>query len=258
HAFDGEVDPDGRLVELASGGEHARAGRAAFAAEISGIAKRHALAGLREAPRDGGADQSGAGDENVGHASFLQPGGPRGGTAHPARVGGSRDRPQTGSMKKYTSGAALVLYIAAAKLIFQMATAGRYGIFVDELYYVACARHLDWGYVDQPPLIALLTWIELHVFGSSLYALRFLPAIAGAGLVWLTGKLAREMGGGRFAQALAALSVACVPIYMILHHWITMNAFEPLIWLGCAWCIVRAIDSGQGKWWNWFGVLAGL
>ncbi len=151
-----------------------------------------------------------------------------------------------------------VLCIAAAKFLLQMAVAGRYGIFVDELYYIACSRHLDWGYVDQPPLIALLTWIELHLFGSSLYGLRFLPALAGAVLVWLTGKLARELGGGAFAQTIAALSVACVPIYMILNHWMTMNAFEPLIWLGCALCVVRAIHSGDGRWWLWFGVLAGL
>ncbi|MBZ5606524.1 MAG: glycosyltransferase family 39 protein, partial [Acidobacteriia bacterium] len=62
----------------------------------------------------------------------------------------------------------------------------------------------------------------------------------------------------RFAQAMAALAVACVPIYMILHHWMTMNAFEPLIWLGCAWCVVRAIDTGDGRWWLGFGALVGL
>jgi 4-amino-4-deoxy-L-arabinose transferase-like glycosyltransferase len=106
----------------------------------------------------------------------------------------------------------IVLLIAAAKLLFHLATAGRYGIFRDELYYLACASHLDWGYVDQPPLIAGIAWFARHVFGDSLLGLRLLPALAGAALVWLTGVMAREMGGGRFAQALAAASVACVPI----------------------------------------------
>jgi 4-amino-4-deoxy-L-arabinose transferase-like glycosyltransferase len=161
-------------------------------------------------------------------------------------------------MKRFTSGPAIVFLIAAAKLIFHLATANRYGIFCDELYYIACSRHLDWGYVDQPPLIALITWIAMHVFGTSLLALRLLPAIAGAALVWLTGKLAREMGGGRFAQVLAALAVACVPIYMTLHHWMTMNAFEPLIWLGCAWCVVRAINTSDAHYWLGFGMLTGL
>ena len=148
--------------------------------------------------------------------------------------------------------------LAAAKFLFHLFTAGRYGIFRDELYYLACSEHLDFGYVDQPPLIAFITWIARHLFGESLVGLRLLPALAGAATVWLTGKLAREMGGGVFAQALAALAVIAAPIYLLLHHWLTMNAFEPLIWLGCAWCIVRAINQGDPRYWLWFGLLLGL
>lgn len=73
----------------------------------------------------------------------------------------------------FLSGPAIVLYIAAAKLLFHLATASRYGIFRDELYYLACGEHLDWGYVDQPPLIALVAWIARHLFDNSLVGLRF-------------------------------------------------------------------------------------
>jgi Dolichyl-phosphate-mannose-protein mannosyltransferase len=162
------------------------------------------------------------------------------------------------SKDRIASGSAIVLFIAAAKLVFHLLTASRYGIFRDELYYLACSEHLDWGYVDQPPLIALVVWIARHVFGDSLPGLRLLPALAGAALVFLTGKLTRELGGQRFSQALSALAVAVLPIYLIMHHWMTMNAFEPLIWLGCVWCVVRAINSEQGRYWVWFGVLAGI
>lgn len=151
-----------------------------------------------------------------------------------------------------------VLAIAGATLVFHLLTATRYGIFCDELYYVACARHLSWGYVDQPPLIALLTWVELHLFGTSLVGLRLLPAIAGAVLVWLTAELAREMGGGRFAQTIAALASACVPIYIIFFHWITMNAFEPVLWTACAWFVARAINRDDPRYWLWFGVVVGV
>ena len=162
------------------------------------------------------------------------------------------------SESKWTSGPAVVLYLAAVKLLLHLFTAGRYGIFRDELYYLACAEHLDWGYVDQPPLIALIAWIARHLFGSSLLGLRLLPAIAGAALVWLTGKLAREMGGGRFAQALAALATLVVPIFLVFHHLLTMNAFEPLIWLGATWSVVRAINTDRASYWLWFGVIIGL
>jgi hypothetical protein len=156
------------------------------------------------------------------------------------------------------SGPAIVLLLALAKFLFHLFTAGRYGIFRDELYYLACSEHLDFGYVDQPPLIAFIAWIARHLFGESLIGLRLLPALAGAATVWLTGKLAREMGGGVFAQALAALAVIAAPVYLLMHHWLTMNAFEPLIWIACAWCIVRAINHAEPRSWLWFGVLVGL
>ncbi len=162
------------------------------------------------------------------------------------------------SSSKWTSGPVIVLYLAAVKLLLHLITAGRYGIFRDELYYLACGEHLDWGYVDQPPLIAWIAWGVRHLFGSSLLGLRLLPAIAGAALVWLTGKLAREMGGGRFAQALAALAILVVPIFLVFHHWLTMNAFEPLIWMAAAWCIVRAINTDNARYWLWFGVIVGV
>src|SRR5882724_13134426 len=152
----------------------------------------------------------------------------------------------------------VVLAIATADLVFHLLIANRYGIFRDELYYLACSEHLGAGYVDQPPLIGFIAWIARHIFGESLIGLRFLPALAGAATVWLSGKLARDLGGGAFAQALAALATFAAPVFLLIHHWLTMNAFEPLIWLACAWCIVRAIDRNEPRYWLWFGVLIGV
>jgi hypothetical protein len=158
----------------------------------------------------------------------------------------------------FLSGPAIVWLLAAAKLLFCLLIAGRYGIFRDELYYLACSEHLDFGYVDQPPLIALCAWIARHLFGESLLGLRLLPALAGAATVWWTGRLAREMGGRTFAQAMAALAVFAAPIYLLLHHWLTMNAFEPLIWVAAAWCIVRAINQVEPRYWLLFGLIIGV
>jgi len=162
------------------------------------------------------------------------------------------------TLSRFISGPALVFYIAGAKLLLHLLTAVRYGIFRDELYYLACAQHPAWGYVDHPPMTVWIGWFARHVFGESPLAIRILPALAGAAMVWLTGKLAREMGGGRFAQALAALAIVVVPIYLILHHWLTDNVFEQLLWTACIWLVVRAINSGEPGYWLWFGVLAGL
>ena len=53
-----------------------------------------------------------------------------------------------------------VAVIAAIELALHLYADRKYGYFVDELYYLDCARHLAWGYVDQPPLIAAVAWLE--------------------------------------------------------------------------------------------------
>src|SRR5919198_5131773 len=105
------------------------------------------------------------------------------------------------------SDRAVLAYLAAAKLALHFLTNGRYGYWCDELYFIACGEHLDWGYVDQPPLIAAVANLSRWLMGDSLFALRFFPAVAGALLVLLTGLMVRELGGGRFAQALSAVTV---------------------------------------------------
>ncbi|HEY2392651.1 MAG TPA: glycosyltransferase family 39 protein [Candidatus Angelobacter sp.] len=159
---------------------------------------------------------------------------------------------------RFTAGPAFVLYIVAAKLLLHLLTVNRYGIFRDEMYYLACSRHMAWGYVDHPPFTVWVAWLSRNVLGDSLLGVRLLPILAGAVLVWLTGKLAREMGGGRFAQAMAALAVVVVPIYLVAQSWLTDNVFEQLIWMGCVWLVLRAINTGDARYWLWFGVLAGF
>jgi hypothetical protein len=155
-------------------------------------------------------------------------------------------------------GTALVAGIALVKLGLQLRAIPHYGIFRDEMYYLACGRHLAWGYVDHPPLWPFVAWLLEHTIGTSLFTIRLLPALCGAGLVWITGSLARRMGGGVFAQALAALAVLTAPIYMLMQHWFTMNAAEPLLWMTMVWCVVRYIESGDARWWLWIGVLCGF
>ena len=161
--------------------------------------------------------------------------------------------------KPWLMGAGLaVALIASAKLALHLYAGRSYGYFVDELYYLACARHLDWGYVDQPPLIAAIARIARAVLGDSLSAIRFPAALAGAGTAVLTGMIARELGGTRFAQGLAALCVVLAPGVLALDHFLSMNAFEPLFWMGCAYLVIRSIRTGNAKLWLWFGVVAGV
>ncbi len=170
----------------------------------------------------------------------------------------SQDGDRQNRVRWYATGFAVVALIAALRLLLHLLTANRYGYFRDELYYLACAEHLDWGYVDQPPLIAGIAWFSRAVFGPSLLGIRLLPAVAGAGLVALTGYQAHQFGGKRYAMGLSALGVALAAIFVINGHLLTMNVFEPLIWMGCASVLIRIIQTGNQKLWLWFGVLAGV
>src|SRR5262245_15426129 len=156
------------------------------------------------------------------------------------------------------SATAVTLCLSACKLLVHLYAGRHYGYFVDELYYLACSRHLDWGYVDQPPLIALITWIARSLFGDSLPAIRFLPAVAGAGELTVAALIARELGGKRFAQGLAGLATLAAPGILATDNLLTMNAFEPLFWMGCALLLIRIVKTGNQKLWIWFGVLAGF
>src|SRR5437660_1823327 len=160
--------------------------------------------------------------------------------------------------RKYLTESALIAFFSAAALLADLLTSGRYGYFLDELYYIACARHLDFGYVEQPPLSILLLRLSEILLGDSLFAIRLLPALAGAATVALTGAIARELGGRAWAIALACAASFCALFNLAVGNFFSMNAFEPLLWMGCVYLYVRIINGGSPTLWLWLGVLLGL
>jgi 4-amino-4-deoxy-L-arabinose transferase-like glycosyltransferase len=151
-----------------------------------------------------------------------------------------------------------VYVIAAIYFTLHLVTSTRYGYFRDGLYYLACSEHLAFGYVDQPPLIAVLGWIARHTFGTSLPALLLWPALAGAGRIILTAAFARELGAQRFGLVLAAVLAATPGVWWVIDHQFAMNAFESLFWGGLAYVVLRIINTGNTKLWLIFGAIAGL
>ncbi len=143
-----------------------------------------------------------------------------------------------------------------------------YGIFRDELYFIVCGRHLAWGYVDQPPMVPLLTRVSELLFGlHSLALFRTFASLAGAVEVALTGVLAWRMGGGRWAQALAMTGVLLAPLVIALNETISTNLLEPLFWMVAALALMelarlaeRGVRRGRAVawWWVVMGVAAGL
>ena len=155
--------------------------------------------------------------------------------------------------KLLISFAALAVLIEVIPNLF-----GGYGYFIDEWYYIACAKRLAFGYVDQPPLAVLLLRGTISTIGESIPAIRLLPALAGGVTVFLTGKMVRELGGGIYAQGIACLAVIASPAFMVFFGFFSVNAFEYLIWTLCFFLLVKFLKDGDPRYWISLGIVFGL
>jgi hypothetical protein len=160
----------------------------------------------------------------------------------------------------FQGGNALLASLGLVKLMVHLATNrfGGYGIFRDELYYIACSNHLAWGYVDQPPLSIALLRLNRLFFGDSLFALRLLPAVAGAAVVVLAGLTARRLGGGKFAQGLAACCVIVAPLMLGADSIFSMNSFDVLFWTSAFFLMIAIVENDHPKYWIFLGAVLGL
>jgi hypothetical protein len=153
----------------------------------------------------------------------------------------------------------LVLLPLAAVAIHLLINAfGGYGLFRDELYYLSCSKRLDWGYVDQPSFSLIILAVSRLIFGESLFAVRLVPALTGGAVVFLTGLIAREMKGSRWAIGLAMLASLMSPHYLAWGGFYSMNVFELFFWALTAYILIRLINSADGKYWYLLGLASGL
>jgi len=155
---------------------------------------------------------------------------------------------------------ALIIGLAGFKLALHLTSNlfFAFGYFRDEFYYMACGEHLAFGYVDHPPLIALISASSRAIFGDSLVAIRFLPALAGAGTVVLTILTVRELGGRLFAQALAGLAVIGAPVYLVTSNMLSTVPFDHFFWALTLYLVVVLLKSGNARLWLAIGGVVGI
>lgn len=159
----------------------------------------------------------------------------------------------------------VLVAFGAAKLLVQititlLSIRAGYGIFRDELYYLVCGHRLAAGYVDQPPLVALQARVTELLFGyQHLVLFRLLPYLAGVLTVVLTGLLAQALGGNRKAAALAMLAVLSAPVYLATQSFLSMNAWDPVFWMGAVLALVHLLTRSKATpWWIVLGASIGL
>lgn len=130
--------------------------------------------------------------------------------------------------------------ITVLTALLHLAVAGRYDIFRNELYFIVCGRHPDFGYVDQPPLVPLIA-AATQAFGDNVWLLRLPAVIAAAALVPLCAAFARLIGGDRRAAIIAAVAAAIAPGLAALTSTLTTSTFEPIAWTLTAFLLARAV-----------------
>ncbi|MGE5343640.1 MAG: ArnT family glycosyltransferase [Candidatus Omnitrophota bacterium] len=162
------------------------------------------------------------------------------------------------SKKFWLSDFMIIGYFSLLTLILHLIAIKGYGYFRDEFYYLSCSDHLDFGYVDQPPLsIIILKGIRL-LFGDSLVAIRILPALGASLFVFLTGWMTRELGGKKFAVALASAAAFAPLGNFFLFSFYSMNFIDYLFWSALILIVIRIIKTGNPKYWLLFGLISGL
>src|SRR5438128_1252703 len=113
---------------------------------------------------------------------------------------------------RFRSGATILLVaLPLLKLLIHLSVGSGYGYHGDEMYYLACADHLDWSYVDHPAVSIVVLAAARAVFGDGVAAIRIVPALTGAVTVFLIGVMARRLGGGAFAMALSMVAAIVAP-----------------------------------------------
>lgn len=151
-----------------------------------------------------------------------------------------------------------VLLIGGAVTALLVAFASGYGYHRDELYFLAAGRRLDWAYVDQGPLTPLIARAMSELSGGSLTVLRLPSAVAAGATVVLTGLLARELGGSRQGQAVAAACAGVGVIVLFNGHLLSTSTFDLLAWAAVTWLAVRAVRTGDGRLWPTAGLVLGI
>ena len=158
----------------------------------------------------------------------------------------------------FRSDLGLLLGLAALRLVFHLVTNGQYGFHRDELQTLDDARHLDWGFVVYPPLTPLFARSELILFGTSLIGFRLFSAMAVSIVMVLAGLIAKELGGNRHTQVLAAVAAGISPVSLVQGAVFQYVSFDYLWGVSLTYFLVRLLKTDDSRWWLPIGAAIGL
>lgn len=151
-----------------------------------------------------------------------------------------------------------ILIFVFVKIVFNALAIAHFGFQRDELLHLALGDHLDWGYKEVPPFIAVLAKLSTTLFGSSLVAARIFTTVCSGLIVWLTGKIVVEFGGKMFAIALACLALIFSPAFAASGYLFQPVVFDQFWWVLTVWLLIKYINTNAVKYLYFIGIAIGV
>lgn len=154
----------------------------------------------------------------------------------------------------------IILLISLLNLLVYFITLSltSYGIFRDELYYIACANRLDFGYVDQPPLSIWLLALWKFIAGDSVFAIRIIPAVVSSAVIFLIGLFTLRLDGNKGAVVISMITFMLAPIFLGMSTIYSMNILDFFFWIFSSYIFLRILQSDNKKLWYTLGIVIGL
>jgi 4-amino-4-deoxy-L-arabinose transferase-like glycosyltransferase len=152
-----------------------------------------------------------------------------------------------------------VWVIAGVVVVALLAMSAFYGFHRDELYFIAAARRLAFGYVDQPPFTPFVARaMDLLPGEVNPTVLRILPAFSAGGVIVVTAMIARRFGGSSRSMSLAAFFAAGAGFFLAVGHLLSTTTFDVLAWALVILLIAGIVDGADPRWWGVVGAVIGI
>ncbi len=154
--------------------------------------------------------------------------------------------------------AGFILIFVAIKVVLNLLAMPHFGFHRDELLHLALGDHLAWGYKEVPPFVAVIARLSTILFGSSIFAARVFCTIFAGLIIWFTGLITVELGGKKFAIALACLAMIFSPAFVASDYLLQPVIFDQFWWVLAVYLVVKYINSSSVKYLYFLGIAIGV
>jgi hypothetical protein len=161
-------------------------------------------------------------------------------------------------LNRRSTYAGFILVFVAIKVVLNLFAMPHFGFQRDELLHLALGDHLAWGYKEVPPVVAVIAKLSSTLFGDSVFATRVFCTIFAGLIVWFTGLITVELGGKKFAIALACLGIILAPAFVASEYLLQPVIFDQFWWVLTVYLMVKYINSSSVKYLYFIGIAIGL